>query len=66
MSFKSFFNKKVQKMDWLDIGLIKWSCIFFGIILAILIPALIEINILLFVVIAILLGARPFYRIYLK
>ncbi len=66
MSFKSFFDKKVQKMDWLDIGLIKWSCIAFGIILAILIPVLTEISIWWFVALVIILGARPFYSVYLK
>lgn len=53
-------------MDWLDVGLMKWSCIVFGIILAILIPALIEINIWWLVAVVVILGLRPFYRIYLK
>ncbi len=66
MNFKSFFDKKVQKMDWLDIALVKWSCIALGIMIAILIPALTEISIWWFVIIVIILGARPFYRAYLK
>ena len=66
MSFKSFFDLKVQKMDWLDVGLVKFSCIAFGILLAILIPGLIAINVWWFVAAAIILGIRPFYKVYLK
>ncbi len=66
MSFKSFLDKKVQKMDWLDIGLVKWSCIVFGMMLAILIPALTEISIWWFVAAFIILAIRPLYRVYLR
>ncbi len=66
MSFKSFFNAKVKKLNWLDLALIKWSCIAFGIILASLIPVLTEISVWYFVVIAILLAIRPLYRAYIK
>ncbi len=66
MSFKSFFDAKVKKLDYLDLGLIKWSCIAFGIILAILIPTLTEINIWWVVAIAVLVAIRPIYRAYLK
>ncbi len=66
MSFKSFFNAKVKKLDWLDVGLIKWSCIAFGVILVMLIPALTEISIWWFIAIAILLAIRPIYRVYIK
>ncbi len=66
MSLKSFFEAKTKKLDWLDVGLIKWSCIAFGIILAMLIPALLEINIWWFVAIAVILAIRPLYRAYIK
>ncbi len=66
MSFKSFLNKKVQKMDWLDIGLVKWSCIALGALLATLIPTLAEINIWWFIILIVVLGIRPFYRVYFK
>ena len=66
MSFKSFCDAKVKKMDWLDIGLVKISCIAFGILLAILIPGLITINIWWLVAAVIILGIRPFYRVYLR
>jgi len=66
MSFKSFCDAKVKKMDWLDVGLVKFSCIAFGIFLAILIPGLITINIWWFIVAFIVLAIRPFYRVYLR
>ncbi len=66
MSLKTFFESKTRKLDWLDIGLIKWSCVAFGIILAMLIPALLELSIWWFVAIAVILAIRPFYRAYIK
>jgi len=66
MSFKSFFESKVQKMDWLDLGLLKWSCIAFGIMIAMLIPTITEISIWWFIGAFIILAIRPFYRVYLK
>ena len=66
MSFRSFFDAKVKKMDWLDIGLLKWSCIAFGIMMAMLIPAITEISIWWFVGIFVILAIRPFYRVYFK
>ena len=59
-------DSKVKKMDWLDIGLVKFSCIAFGILLAILIPKLTEISIWLIVAVIIILAMRPGYRVYLK
>ncbi len=64
MSFSSWAEAKVRKMDFWDIGLIKWSCIAFGVVLAILIPGLREINVWYWVALVILLGIRPMYRVY--
>ncbi len=64
MSFKSFLESKFNKLDYLDLGLIKWSCISFGVLLAILIPQLTEINVWWIVAIFVILGARPIYRAY--
>jgi len=66
MSFKSFIDSKVKKMDWLDMGLVKFSCIVFGILLAILIPELTKINIWWLIASVIILAMRPGYRVYLK
>jgi hypothetical protein len=66
MNFNSFFNVKVKKMDWLDIGLIKWSCVLFGITIAILFPAITEISAWWFIGLLIALAIRPIYRFYLK
>jgi len=66
MGFNSFFDLKIKKMDWLEVGLVKFSCIAFGIFLAILIPGLITINIWWLVAAVIILGIRPFYRVYLR
>jgi len=66
MSISSFLDSKIKKMDWLDIGLVKWSCIAFGVLLVILFPGLLEINAWLVVAVVVILALRPFYRVYLK
>lgn len=66
MNFKNFFGEKVGKMDWLDVGLIKWSCVAFGIMVAMLIPEITEIDIRWFIGAFIVLALRPFYRVYIK
>ncbi len=66
MNLKSYLNSKVNKMDWLDIALIKWSCIAFGVLIAILIPQITELNIWIVVGLVVILGIRPGYRAYSK
>ena len=66
MDIKNFFDAKVSKMDWLDVGMIKWSCIAFGVAIAMLFPQITEIDIRWFVGAFIILAIRPFYRVYIK
>ncbi len=61
-----FIKSKVKQLDWVDIGLIKWSCVAFGILIAILFPEILNINIWLIVAIIVILVARPTYRAYIK
>ncbi len=64
MSFSSWAETKVRKMDFWDIGLVKWSCVAFGVALAILFPVLREVNVWYWVALVVLLGVRPVYRVY--
>lgn len=61
-----FIKSKVKQLDWIDIGLIKWSCIAFGILLAMLFPEILNIDIWLIVAIIVILALRPTYRVYIK
>ena len=61
-----FIKSKVKQLDWIDIGLIKWSCIAFGILIAMLFPEILDINIWLIVAIIVVLTLRPTYRVYIK
>jgi len=61
-----FIKSKVKQLDWVDIGLIKWSCIAFGILIAMLFPEILDINIWLIVAIIVVLALRPTYRVYIK
>ncbi len=59
-------DSKVKKMDWIDVGLVKWSCIAFGLLLAMLFPVLLNINIYYIIVIVVILAVRPMYNVYFK
>jgi uncharacterized membrane protein YdbT with pleckstrin-like domain len=66
MSFRTWADSKVKKLNWADVALVKLSCIAFGIMLAALIPSLIEINIWWIVAVVILLAIKPTYKAYRK
>ena len=61
-----FIKSKVKKLDWIDIGLIKWSCIAFGILIAMFFPEVLNTDIWLLIAIIVILAARPVYRAYFK
>jgi len=66
MSFETWANKTVDRLDWIDIALVKFSCIALGVLLAALIPELIEINPWWILAVVVILAIRPYYRAYVK
>ena len=64
MSFTSWANSKIQKLNWLDVVLVELSCIVYGILLAVLIPALIKVNEWWLVAGFIILGLKPGYKLF--
>ncbi len=66
MSFTSNLNSKVKKMDWLDLALVKFSCIAFGVLLVIMLPEILYKSPWFILFIILLLAVRPSYRIYIK
>jgi len=64
MNFISYLNKKIAKLDWVDIAFMKISCFAFGILLVFLIPGLMKINVLWIIVIWILFAIRPIRRFF--
>jgi len=63
MNFKTWTETKLRKLDWIDLGLIKLSCLVFGILLAVLIPALTTIKTWLLVVVVVLLAIKPLLKV---
>ena len=57
-------DKRVKKLDTLDIALTKWAVLFAAIIIIKLLPQLLDINYLILVVIVIALSARPLYKFW--
>jgi len=57
-------NKRVKNLDALDIGLIKWSVLFFALIVIKVFPQLLHVRYLILIIIVIALAARPAYRFW--
>jgi len=59
-------NEKIKKMTVVDIGLVKMSALFFGIIMAKLFPALLDISYPVLIIIVLACGAKPLYKTWFQ
>lgn len=67
MSLSDIWKEKFWKRaSFADYILVKLSCIAFGVMLAALIPSLIEVNIWWIVAVVILLAIKPLYTVFKK
>ena len=66
MSFIQWVNSKIKKMNWVDMALLKLSCMVFGIMLVVLIPSLIDISIWWLLIAFIALALKPMYAVFSK
>lgn len=67
MSLSNFWREKVwKKLSFTDYILIKLSCIAFGVMVAALIPSLIEINVWWIIAVVILLAIKPLSTVFRK
>ena len=66
MSLINHLNERLKKMDVFDVTLIKWTTIFFALIIVKLIPQIMDINIWWFIALCVLCAIRPCYRFYIK
>lgn len=66
MSFGTWTDSKIKKLSWVDVALVKLSCVAFGVMLVALIPSLVEINVWWIVAVAILLAIKPAYKVFRK
>jgi hypothetical protein len=64
MNIFNAVNHGVQKMDWLDMAMVKIACFAFGILLAIFIPRLTEISVWWIIAVWLLAAIRPVYRFF--
>ncbi len=66
MGYISWANSKVKKLDWLDVKMIKWAAVAFGLLLAKLWPPLLSLDWYWYAAIGIAAAIRPTYRAYFK
>jgi hypothetical protein len=64
MTYKEWVNSAIQRFDWLDLMLIEFSNIMFGLILAKMFPALIAIHVGWLILAMVLLGLRPLMKVW--
>ena len=60
------FAERAKRLTWLDIGLIKWSSIVFGLIIGCLFPDFFKRYLWVMIILCIGLGVRPGYRFWKK
>ena len=66
MLFIQFFNERVKRFDIFDIKLVQGIGIFMALIIAKLIPEIMEISIYWFVILLVLCIIKPAYVMFLK
>lgn len=66
MKLFKWMDSKINRMNWLDIGMLKIACIVFGIFLAKLIPSLTKITFFWLMIIFIAAAILPMLKIYKK
>ena len=66
MGLNSYMNSRVQKLDWIDIGLIKLSVAIFGIIIAKFLPVVTSYDYLILIIAFVVIAIRPVYRSFKK
>lgn len=64
--FSKWMGKKVKKMDWLDIGCIKWTTFALALMIAKLWPAILGLAWHWYLIIALVIASRTAYRVYIK
>ena len=66
MDFFEDMTRRVRKLDIIDIELAQTSSMFFALIIAKLIPGLMNLNILWFIVLLVLCSIKPIYVFWIK
>ena len=60
------FDRRVKKFDFIDVKLAQFAAVFFMLIIAKLIPDIMNIRIWWFVALLVLCAAKPFYVFWFK
>ena len=66
MALLEDFDRRVKKFDFLDVKLVQVVAMFLALIIAKLVPSIMNISIWWFVALLILFTARPFYVFWFK
>ena len=66
MGLVNFWKEKAKKIGYIEIGLIKLSCIAFGLMLASWIPALARVNGFWYLLIVVLAAIEPLFKVFKK
>jgi len=59
-------NKRLKKLTWVDMTMVKWSAFFAAIIIVKIFPQLLQLNYLTLVILMLACSIRPLYRFWIK
>jgi hypothetical protein len=66
MNLFTWINDGIAGLDWIDMSLIKFSSIAFGLLLASLLPALADVHFLWYLLIMLLFAVKPVYKVIVR
>jgi hypothetical protein len=59
-------NARLRSLNVVDIGLVKWSVLFFAVIIVKLFPQLLKIDYFTLICLTLACGIRPLYKFWIK
>lgn len=62
----AWLESKIKKLSWLDMALIKLGTLTVGVLLAKLVPSITQVDAIWLLAVAILLVAKPTYKVFRK
>ncbi len=66
MSYGTWMNKKIRKLNWVDVKLIKWSAAGFTLLVAKLWPPLLSLDWYWYALVGVLAAIKPTYNFFMK
>lgn len=61
-----YFDKRIKRLNIWDLKFLGWACLMIGLLLATILPILTKVPFVIYLVLAILLAIKPYYKLLKK